>query len=39
MKVSLPRPTPQGNLGESDTYAGQQYAPLMQLRLPEPPAS
>ena len=36
IKASLPRPNAQGDLGESDTYAGQQYAPLMQLQLPDP---
>ncbi|MEU2872774.1 DUF4387 family protein [Streptomyces olivoreticuli] len=37
VKVSLPRPSIQGDLHDSDCYAGQQYAPLMQLQLPELP--
>ncbi|MFE5096903.1 DUF4387 domain-containing protein [Streptomyces sp. NPDC056638] len=37
VKVSLPRPCVQGDLHDSDCYAGQQYAPLMQLQLPELP--
>ncbi len=35
VKVSLPRPTIQGDLRDSDCYAGQQYAPLMAMTLPE----
>ncbi|MFF3875422.1 DUF4387 domain-containing protein [Streptomyces sp. NPDC001978] len=35
VKVSLPRPTIQGDLRDSDCYAGQQYAPLMAMELPE----
>ena len=39
VKVSLPRPTVQGSPTDSDCYAGQQYAPLMDLELPQvPPA-
>ncbi|MFC9328846.1 DUF4387 domain-containing protein [Kitasatospora sp. NPDC057015] len=34
VKVSLPRPTVQGDLHDSDCYAGQQYAPLMDMELP-----
>ncbi|MGW6358562.1 DUF4387 domain-containing protein [Streptomyces sp. NPDC055092] len=37
VKVSLPRPFVQGDLEDSDCYAGQQYAPLMELHLPELP--
>ncbi|MFC9842760.1 DUF4387 domain-containing protein [Streptomyces sp. NPDC060223] len=37
VKVSLPRPTVQGDLRDSDCYAGQQYAPLMAMKLPELP--
>ncbi|MEU0249989.1 DUF4387 domain-containing protein [Streptomyces sp. NPDC006235] len=33
VKVSLPRPTVQGGLHDSDCYAGQQYAPLMDLAV------
>ncbi|WRZ78390.1 DUF4387 domain-containing protein (plasmid) [Streptomyces sp. NBC_01237] len=36
VKVSLPRPTTQGDLRDSDCYAGQQYAPLMAMNLPGP---
>ncbi|MFE4964367.1 DUF4387 domain-containing protein [Streptomyces sp. NPDC056660] len=35
VKVSLPRPIVQGDLRDSDCYAGQQYAPLMAMKLPE----
>ncbi|MFE6887315.1 DUF4387 domain-containing protein [Streptomyces sp. NPDC057694] len=31
VKVSLPRPDVQGSLRDADCYAGQQYAPLMDL--------
>ncbi|MFJ4856413.1 DUF4387 domain-containing protein [Streptomyces sp. NPDC088730] len=34
VKVSLPRPTVQGDLHDTDCYAGQQYAPLMDMELP-----
>ena len=34
VKVSLPRPAVQGDLRDSDCYAGQQYAPLMDIELP-----
>ncbi|MFC9647169.1 MULTISPECIES: DUF4387 domain-containing protein [unclassified Streptomyces] len=36
VKVSLPRPTVQGSTHDSDCYAGQQYAPLMAMKLPDP---
>ncbi|MEU0966797.1 DUF4387 domain-containing protein [Streptomyces sp. NPDC005917] len=36
VKVSLPRPTTQGDLRDNDCYAGQQYAPLMDMQLPDP---
>ena len=35
MKVSMPRPTVQGSLADSDAYAGQQYGPLMSMTLEE----
>nr|WP_168504361.1 DUF4387 domain-containing protein [Streptomyces sp. S1D4-11]QIY93109.1 DUF4387 domain-containing protein [Streptomyces sp. S1D4-11] len=35
VKVSLPRPAVQGDLRDSDCYAGQQYAPLMAMKLPD----
>jgi hypothetical protein len=34
VKVSLPRPVRQGDLQDSDTYGGQQYAPLVDLEIP-----
>lgn len=34
IKVSLPRPTIQGSLRDADSYAGQQYAPLMSIEVP-----
>ncbi|MFJ4716241.1 DUF4387 domain-containing protein [Streptomyces sp. NPDC088785] len=37
VKVSLPRPTVQGDLRDADCYAGQQYAPLMDRELPPRP--
>ncbi|WP_069628174.1 DUF4387 domain-containing protein [Streptomyces niveus] len=33
VKVSLPRPTVQGDLHDTDCYAGQQYAPLMDMEV------
>ncbi|MFE4215601.1 DUF4387 domain-containing protein [Streptomyces sp. NPDC056844] len=33
VKVSLPRPDMQGSLRDADCYAGQQYAPLMDLAV------
>ncbi len=33
MKVSLPRPLVQGELRDTDCYAGQQYAPLMDMEV------
>nr|WTB35990.1 DUF4387 family protein [Streptomyces sp. NBC_00830] len=35
VKVSLPCPTTQGDLRDSDCYAGQQYAPLIEIELPD----
>lgn len=34
IKVSLPRPVVQGSRHDADSYAGQQYGPLMSLVLP-----
>ena len=34
IKVSLPRPVVQGSLRDADSYAGQQYGPLMDLEIP-----
>ncbi len=33
IKFSYPRSRPQGDLGDSDLYAGQQYAPLLDLEI------
>ncbi len=33
VKVSLPRPVRQGGLHDSDSYGGQQYAPLVDLAI------
>lgn len=33
-KVSIPRPHFQGELEDSDGYGGQQYAPLMDIHIP-----
>jgi hypothetical protein len=33
IKVSMPRPVVQGSVSDSDSYAGQQYGPLMDLRV------
>ena len=34
LKVSLPRPYPAGEIGDCDVAGGQQFAPLLELRLP-----
>ena len=34
MKFSFPRRPVQGDPGEMDQYAGQQYAPLLELEVP-----
>ncbi|HEV3173788.1 MAG TPA: DUF4387 domain-containing protein [Actinocrinis sp.] len=34
VKVSFPRPVRQGDLADSDSYGGQQYAPLVDLEIP-----
>jgi hypothetical protein len=36
VKVSFPRPVRQGDLDDSDSYGGQQYAPLIDLDVPAP---
>jgi hypothetical protein len=33
VKFSFPRPRIQGDLGETDMYSGQQYAPLLDLQI------
>ncbi|MEZ0094452.1 DUF4387 domain-containing protein [Streptacidiphilus sp. EB129] len=37
VKVSFPRPVRQGDVHDSDSYGGQQYAPLVDLQVPAPP--
>lgn len=34
VKASIPRPIPQGDLGDADGHGGQQYAPLMDIEIP-----
>jgi hypothetical protein len=34
VKISMPRPCPQGDLEDSDSHGGQQYAPLMDIEIP-----
>ncbi len=36
IKVSMPRPVFQCDLGDSDCYGGQQYVPLLSIPVPEP---
>lgn len=33
IKISIPRPYAQGSLLDSDSHGGQQYAPLMDLKV------
>jgi hypothetical protein len=33
-KFSIPRPLPQGELGDGDAHGGQQFIPLMNLEIP-----
>ena len=35
-KFSLPRPLPQGELGDGDLHGGQQFVPLMNVEIPLP---
>ena len=34
-KATIPRPVPSGDLGCSDMHAGQQYAPLLDIEIPD----
>lgn len=34
IKVTIRRPTSQGDLGETDMYGAQQHAPLMDIEIP-----
>ncbi|GGE28410.1 acyl-CoA synthetase [Agaricicola taiwanensis] len=33
VKISMPRPCSQGDLEDSDSHGGQQYAPLMDIEI------
>jgi hypothetical protein len=33
IKISMPRPCSQGDIGDSDGHGGQQYAPLMGIEI------
>ena len=35
IKASIPRPIIQGDVGDSDSHGGQQYAPLVDIEIPE----
>lgn len=35
-KFSIPRPLPQGDLGDGDLHGGQQFTPLMSIDVPRP---
>lgn len=35
IKITIPRPWPQGTFGESDMHGSQQYANLMTLEIPD----
>ena len=39
VKITLPRPRPQGGVGETDMHAAQQHVPLQEIRVPWPVAS
>jgi len=34
VKASIPRPIIQGDVGETDSYGGQQFAPLLDIEIP-----
>lgn len=34
VKISYPRPVPQGSVADSDIHSGQQYIPLLRLPIP-----
>ena len=34
IKASIPRPIIQGDIGETDSYGGQQFAPLLDIEIP-----
>jgi hypothetical protein len=33
IKISFPRPVPQGSVGDRDMHGGQQYVPLLDLEV------
>jgi hypothetical protein len=35
-KFSIPRPLPQGDMGDGDLHGGQQFIPLMSIEIPLP---
>ena len=35
-KFTIPRPLPQGDVGDGDLHGGQQFVPLMTLEIPLP---
>ncbi|GBG95685.1 acyl-CoA synthetase [Ligilactobacillus salitolerans] len=35
IKITIPRPWPQGSVGESDMHGSQQYANLLTIEVPE----
>jgi len=39
VKITLPRPRPQGGIGETDMHAAQQHVPLQEIRIPWPAAA
>ena len=34
VKATIPRPRPQGSIGETDMHAAQQHVPLMEVAIP-----
>ncbi len=34
IKITIPRPVSCGDIGDPDVFAGQQYAPLMDIEIP-----
>lgn len=34
IKITIPRPRPQGSIGETDMHAAQQHVPLMNIAIP-----
>jgi hypothetical protein len=39
VKISFPRPVPQGGLRDRDVHAGQHHVPLASLEVPERPST